>query len=333
MGRLIVLVLLGSGIWMALWAFGSIAYERELRNWLADRQALGWDAEIEELVVEGFPNRFDTTVSGLRLADPGSGYAWSAPFVQTLSLAYKPHQVIAVLPPRHEFSTPGQTVSIAHDQARASVFLDASTSLPLERVVIIIDRLSLASSLGWDMAVTEGRFAVEHEAATEASYRVGAALSEVVPPEFLSALLDPGGRMPADVEALGLDASVRLDAPLDRHALDGPPPQVAEVNLADLSLKWGGVALRANGELELDSTGALVGNLDVQATQWRQVLDMASAAGLLGQEVPSALVQALELASLKDGRPETLNVPMVFKNGTTSLGPIPIGPAPKILFR
>lgn len=332
MGRLIILVLLGSGIWMGLWAFGSITYERELRNWLADRQTLGWDAEIDTLVVEGFPNRFDTTVSGVHLADPVSGYAWTAPFVQTLSLAYKPHQVIAVLPPEHEFSTPDQSVSIAHEQARGSVFLDASTSLPLDRVVIIIDRLSLASSLGWDIAVTEGRFAVEREAATEASYRVGAALSAIDVPDLVRALLDPDGRMPAGVESLGLDASVRLDTQLDRHALDGPPPQIKDIDLADLSLKWGDVILRTKGELGLDSAGALVGNLDVQATEWRQILDMASTSGLLGQEVPPTLVQALELASLKDGRPETLDVPLVFKNGTTSLGLIPIGPAPQLVF-
>ncbi len=79
MRKLIVLLLLGSGLWSGYWFAGSSAIQTGAEQWFADAAAQGLVVEKTALTVQGFPNRFDLTVEGVKLADPASGIAWQAP--------------------------------------------------------------------------------------------------------------------------------------------------------------------------------------------------------------------------------------------------------------
>lgn len=333
MGRLIVAILVVAAVWMGLWAVGSILYERGLNAWIEARRAEGWVADVASLDVAGFPNRLDTTLSDVQMADPQTGVAWSAPFVQFLSLAYKPHQVIAVLPEQHVFSTPLQTMTIRHDQARGSLFLGASTSLPLERAVAVIDDLSVSSTLGWDLSMEEGRLAAERVDATQQTYRLGAEFSGLVPSTGTRGILDPAGVLPDRISSLRLDATVDFDAPWDRRAIEDARPQVTGIDLDDLSARWGDVTFRAAGDLTVDDDGIPTGRLTIKAVEWRRLLDMAIGTGLLADTFRPALERALELMAGLQGPSNTLDAPLTFENGFVSFGPIPLGPAPRIVIR
>ncbi|MEO1048886.1 MAG: DUF2125 domain-containing protein, partial [Pseudomonadota bacterium] len=80
--RLIVILLVGALAWMIWWVAGHTAYERGLSAWIDQRRGEGWAADVGSLTTAGFPNRFDTTLTDLRLADPETGIAWRAPQVQ-----------------------------------------------------------------------------------------------------------------------------------------------------------------------------------------------------------------------------------------------------------
>lgn len=333
MGRLIVLVLVVAGLWMGFWAVGSVLYEKGLRGWIDARRAEGWAADVAALEVKGFPNRFDTTVTDVRLADPATGIAWTAPFVQFLSLAYKPHQVIAVLPESHVFSTPLQTMTITHDQARGSLFLGASASLPLDRAVLVVDALRISSTLGWDIALEQGRFAAERAPVAENSYRLGAEVMGLSPSTGTRAVLDPAGVLPRTIETMRLDATLRFTGPWDRSAVEDVRPQVTRIDIDDLSVRWGDVTFRAAGTLDVDETGLPSGRITVKAVEWRRLLQMAVGTGLVGETFLPALERALELMAALEGPPDTLDAPLTFENGFVSFGPIPLGPALRIVIR
>ncbi len=333
MGRLLTWVLVVAGVWMGLWATGSIIYEKSLRGWIDTRRSEGWAADVSALEVNGFPSRFDTTISDIRLADPATGIAWSAPFVQFLSLAYKPYQVIAVLPERHVFATPLQTMAITHDRARGSLFLVPSSTLALDRAVFVIDAGSVASTLGWEIALTEGRLAAERVAAAENAYRIGAELTGFAPSLETRAALDPGGVLPATIETMNLDATLRFSEPWDRRAIEVERPQVTAIALDNLSARWGTVTFRAAGDLSVDETGLPTGRITVRAVEWRRLLEMAIGTGILAETFRPALERALELMARLEGQPDTLDAPLTFENGRVSFGPIPLGPAPRIVIR
>ena len=333
MGRLIVLVLMVAGVWMGAWAIGSVIYDKQLRGWIDARRGEGWAADVAALEVKGFPNRFDTTVTDLRLADPVTGIAWTAPFVQFLSLAYAPHQVIAVLPETHVFSTPLQTMTITHDTARGSLFLEPKSSLPLDRAVIVIEDLAVSSTLGWDIAMTEGRFAAERVAATEDTYRLGTEITGLAPSLRTRALLDPAGVLPDTIETMRLDATLRFTAPWDRRAIEALRPQLTAIDLDDLSARWGQITFRAAGDLAVDASGVPTGRITVKAVEWRKLLEMAVGTGLVAETFRPALERALGLMASLEGNPDTLDAPLTFEKGFIALGPIPLGPAPRIVIR
>ncbi|MEO1024716.1 MAG: DUF2125 domain-containing protein [Pseudomonadota bacterium] len=328
--RLIVVVLVASLAWMAWWGFGQVAYEKGLSAWVEDRQRDGWVAEYSELNTVGFPNRFDTTLTDLNLADPETGVAWSAPMVQILSLAYKPHQVIAVLPPGHVFSTPLEKLTFAHEDARASLFLRPTPSLALDRARFVAEELEIASDVGWTVALSEGRFAFEAVPAAENTYRLGAELVDLQPAEAARRLLDPGGLLPESVETMRVDADLRFDRPWDRHAVEDLRPQFTEIDLKDLSARWGRVTFRAAGEVTVNPQGVPDGQVTLRAVEWRKLLAMAHSAGLLPTNLVGPVENALELMS---GRTDTLDATLTFRGGTTWLGLVPLGPAPNLTLR
>ena len=318
---------------MGLWAAGSVFYERKLTDWIEARRAEGWVADVADLEVRGFPNRFDTTLSDVRMADPSTGVAWSAPFVQFLSLAYKPHQVIAVLPERHLFSTPLQTISIGHEQARGSLFLEPARSLPLERAVAVIDDLRVSSSLGWEISLRQGRIAAEKAAVTENGYRFGAEFSKLTPSERTRSLLDPARVLPETVEIMRIDATLDFTGPWDRTVIEVSRPQVTAIDLDDLSARWGEITFRAAGELIVDERGVPEGKLTIKAVEWRRLLEMAVGTGMIAEVLRPTIERALELMAGLEGSPDTLDAPLTFQKGFVSLGPIPLGPAPRIVIR
>ncbi|AZQ66274.1 DUF2125 domain-containing protein [Silicimonas algicola] len=323
--RLVVVVLVGALLWMVWWVIGQIAYEKGLAAWIEDRRNDGWSANYGELNTVGFPSRFDTTVTDVALLDPQSGVAWTAPFVQFLSLSYRPTRVIAVLPHAHALSVAGETVAIHHDDARASIFLDASTSLGLDGARLVVEALEARSDAGWTFALTQGRGAAERVEAAVDTYRLGVEVSDIEPPEPLRAFLDPSRDLADTVSRLHLDATVELDGPLDRAAAESGLPALKRIDLADLSIDWGGVELAARGELIVDSTGRPDGTLLVTTSDWKRLLRMAVETGLVSLDATGALETAFGVIETSDG---SLELPLAFGEGLMNLGPIPLGPAP-----
>lgn len=328
--RLIVILLAGSLAWMSWWAFGQVAHEKALTAWIEDRRADGWVADMTSLETAGFPNRFDTTVTDLNLADPGTGVAWSVPEVQFLSLAYRPNEVIAVVPGPHRFSTPDETIEIAHEDARASLFLGASAALPLESARLVVEDLALVSNAGWTSKLNEGRFAAERVEAAVNTYRIGAEITGLVPADPVRDALDPARILPDTVETLHLDATLAFDAPWDRNAIEDRRPQPTSIDLTDLSARWGDVLFRAAGEVTVDADGYPEGKVTVRAEEWRKMLDMAVASGLLPEALRGSVEAGLELLS---GGADRIDAPLDLSGGMVRLGLIPLGPAPRLVIR
>ena len=333
MGRLIVFILVASLLWMGWWAFGSTALERTLSAWIDDRRAEGWAADVSDVSVAGFPNRFDTTLTEVRLTDPETGLAWQAPFLQLLALAYRPNQVIAVLPETHVLSTPFQTMSFSSDRTRGSIFLGASADLPLDRSTFIAENLRVSSTLGWEASLAEVRFATEPVPARKDAHRIGAEITSFDPSEEVRAALDPAGLLPSEIELFRLDMDMGFDAPWDRRAIEVARPQPTDLDLNELWAEWGTVTFRAAGELTIDENGVAEGEIDIRAVEWRRILDMAVSSGLLSDSFRPAIESALELVAGLSGQPDTLDAPLSFQQGFVSFGPIPLGPAPRFVIR
>ena len=327
---LIVIVVLSLG-WSAYWLVGATQAKSAFEDWFAARQAEGWLAETADITVRGFPNRFDTTFSKVALADPETGVAWTAPFFQLFALSYRPNHLIAVWPNEQGLAFPDQRLTLRSDDMKASLVVAGTPSLPLERSNFAAEALAVVSDAGWSLSSENLRLAMHKAPEGDAHYRLALTASGFAPPAEVAARA--ASSLPRTFKTLEADLSAEFSRAWDISALEDSRPQPTAIDLHKAQVTWGKLDLHAAGKVTVDASGYPQGEITLRATNWREIIALARQ----GDEIPSALIdameQGLELLSAMAGNPKTLDIPLNFRGGLTRIGPVPLGPAPRLVLR
>lgn len=333
MKRLLFVIITAALAWSGYWFVGSRGATAGFERWFADRQAEGWVAETSGIVTRGFPSRFDTTISDLELADPQTGVAYSTPFLQIFALSYKPEHLIAVWPNAQSLATPFGKLAIASEDMRASLIVDGAQNVALERSNFAAKALQITAEDGRKIAATSLLLAAEAVPAAQNTYHVGIEATGLSLPQPQSLRLETGDLLPDTFERARADVTIAFDAPWDLNAVQAARPQPTQIDIKLIEAQWGQLDLRLAGSLDIDAAGVPSGQITVKAQNWRDILKLAVATGALPQQLARPMEQGLSLLSGLSGNRNTLDVPLDFANGRVLLGPIPIGPAPRIVLR
>lgn len=329
MRKLLVVIIVAAVAWSAYWFIGAQGHKAAMTKWLDDRRAEGWQVDYSDHQLRGFPNRFDTTLTDLALTDPETGISWQAPFFQILSLSYKPNHLIAVWPDTQVFATPFEKFTLNTNTMRASLIVKPSTSLALDSTQVEMASASITSSDGWTAGFDTLNAAIRNTPGTASTYDAAITIDNLTPGERVRGLIDAGGTLPDMVETLRLDLQAALAAPLDRRALETRRPDITNLDIRDLRGTWGELELRAKGDMEVDNAKP-DGQLAVTARNWRDMLTLAVRSGALPERAASALEIGLGFMANASGNSNSLDATVNFKGGAAFVGPLPIGPAPRI---
>jgi len=328
---LLILILVVTGAWCAYWFIASSGIRSGFAAWFEARRAEGWVAEVQELGVAGFPNRIDTSFTGLSLADPETGLAWDAPFFQILALSYRPNHVIAVWPGEQRIATPREKFTLESGDMRASLVLRPNRDLELVRTTLTAKDLTIQAD-GSERATRLAALtlAAERVAADAApTYRLGLSSDGVMP----ALPIRLGRTLPDALETLRADMTVTFDAPWDRHAIEDARPQPRRIDIRLAEARWAQLELLVAGALDVDARGLPDGSLTVKARNWREILRLAVETGSLRPAVARRLEDGLSLVAGLAGNSRTLDIPLEFRRGGMFLGPVPLGPAPVLRLR
>ncbi|GHA51766.1 hypothetical protein GCM10008927_16550 [Amylibacter ulvae] len=329
--RILVIAILVAAIgWAAYWFIGSSAQERSVNRWLEQQQNAGWVANSSNVNVRGFPNRFDTIISDLEIADPNSGWAWSAPEMQFLMLSYKPNHIIAQWPQAQTVSTPNQNITVDSAEISASVVFRANTALALERFTASLDDVKLISNQDWNSHIQSAILAMRRTDASEFSYDIAFDALGFTPPSDIKAGFDKSGILPETFQTVSVSTTAHYDAQWDRLSVEGNLPTLTKLDITDGRAVWGGLELQGTGSLAIDAQGYPTGKLTVRAKNWKDMIKLAQENGAIDAGLARKLETGLGLIAMLAGNQNTLDVPLSFANRMTSIGPIPIGPAPQI---
>ncbi|MBK1635168.1 DUF2125 domain-containing protein [Rhodovulum adriaticum] len=330
---LLGLVTLLAVIWAGYWALAARGLETGLSRWVEARRAEGWAADYAGLAVTGFPARFDTAFTGLSLADPETGLAWSAPHFAFTAASHRPQAITAIWPPSQQIATPREKIAVNAALMQGRLEFRPGPALALIGADYRFEDLRLTSTAGWMAAAGRADLtsaAVEGQADVQ---MIDLQAQAMRPPARLLARLDRAGVLPDVFDRLAMRATLSFDAPWDRRAVEDRRPQITRLDLDSLDAKWGDLELRAAGTLEVDAQGLPQGTLTLRATNWREMVEIARASGQLPAGVADNLTRALAFLAGRSGRPETLDIPLRFAGGSTWLGPVPVGPAPDFTIR
>lgn len=329
MRKLITVIVVAALAWAGYWYVGMQGHKAALGSWLEDRRAEGWQVEYSDHQVRGFPNRFDTTLTDLRLTDPETGISWQAPFFQILSLSYKPNHLIAVWPNEQQIATPREKFTLKTTNMRASLKVKPSTQLGLDTAQIEMAEATVISSEGWTAGFDALNGAIRLLEGTASTYDIATSIDQLLPGERVRKLIDQGGTLPETIETLRYDLQVALDAPLDRTTIEAARPNITQLNIRELRGTWGALELRAKGDMAVEDAQPQ-GEVAITARNWRDMLALAVTSGAIDANSAATVELGLGLLASTSGNAQALDATLSFSRGRTFLGPIPIGPSPEI---
>ncbi|MCX7643830.1 MAG: DUF2125 domain-containing protein [Rhodobacteraceae bacterium] len=320
-------------VWSLWWIAGAAALQRGLDAWIAARRAEGWAADAGRILVTGYPLDFVATLTGLELADPATGLAWTAPEFRFVSRAWNPVNVAASWPGAQVVATPEERIDIASEGMEAALVLFPGPALALSAARARVSAGSLVSTAGWRARVAEARLDLDRLPGEGDRYDLAFRADAIEPAQPLLDLLDPQGRLPRAIALVSVEATVGFDRPWDRRAIEERRPQPVSLRLSRLKATWGRLDLEAAGALAIDAAGMATGEIQVRAVNWREMLALGRENGLVPPELAGPIESGLDLLAAALGNPRTLELPLTFREGRLSLGPVPLGPAPRFVLR
>lgn len=329
MRALLVLVLLVGGGLAAAWLGGE--------TWLAREAArrIEADPRIESAAVT--PLREIDRI-GLHLADVAvetpAGRA-SLPTLDLWAAPASPNQFHATLPAELTVPVAGVPRTLGTQGAQLTLRI-----APLDRAVsraaaasgpVTLDGKPLAQGVEVDARLSAMGAAAPPEA--RASYAVTGRATGLTPAAVLPAVpvLTEAGTIAAEGAA-----RVWLTGPLTPEGR----PRLLGVGSEGVTLRAGDRVARVAGHVTADAEGRAQGAAFIYTADPRAWLDLAAAAGAIPRGVVPLAGTALETAArtevaLPAGVPAPaapgkgeLRIPLVFQDGKTLLGPLPVGPAP-----
>lgn len=330
---LLALVLAFAALWTGYWYIGASAKHAVLASWFKDRRSEGWTVAYSSFSVIGFPGRFDSRFLDLEVFDPVSDLGWITPRFDIYALSYQPNHIIAGFDRHQTLKFPLERVTVDNTSMRASVTFEPDTELAVRETLLRSEDVRIGGSSGWTASAQRFNFSSRATAGVAFAHDVVFDAASVTPTAAMRRALDPTGHMPETIDTLFLDMVLGFDRAWDRIAVETGTPEVTTITLNRMNLVWGRLGLRGSGTLAVAKSGEITGRINLEIRHWREVLDLLVTSGLFDQATAKTIAQGLALLTAGTKDPASLKVPLILRNGTMSLGPVPLGYAPYFVRR
>lgn len=313
-----------AALWCGYWGLGTYAI-RQGAYQAIDEAARQGNFIAPEVATAGFPTSFDITLQRLDFGNPSAGLRWNSPSLRVQAAAWRPWHVVALLDDTHGFTLPNDTINLTVDDARASLTVTPDTNLTLSQLALTITEATVTSALGWTGSAQVAEVHVNLLPDPAHSYAIVVDATQIgLDPAFTAAT-----GLAGTIGKVEVDATVSLSAPLDRKAAEAKPSLTA-ITLKNLTAEWGDVVLSASGTISADAQGLAEGRFDIVVANWRSLIPALVAAGAIQPDVAPTITGFLNAFATQGGDPDTLPLPLIFANGRGTLGPLPLGPAPRL---
>ena len=213
---------------------------------------------------------------------------------------------------------------------RGSLVFEPNTSLALQNSRLQLENFKVKTSANETSSIASAILATRPKEGEEFAHDIVFDAKDFVPSNTLKSWIDPKSLLPAAFETMIIKSTAAFDAPWDRLAVEGNKPNLTRLDIETFDAKWGELQLQATGSLKVDTNGYPTGKLSVRAKNWKDMIQLAIASGAIDEGTGRSLETGLGLVAMLSGNKETLDIPLSFANRVMSLGPIPIGAAPRL---
>ncbi|PVA05864.1 DUF2125 domain-containing protein [Thalassorhabdomicrobium marinisediminis] len=329
MRKLIALVVILATLYGGYWFIGRAQVQSRLTEALAQIDAGATEISYDDLSTRGFPSRFDTTITNLTVADPTAGVRWETPIFQLLALSYRPNNVRAHFPEEQVFTLDGERFTLLTEEMVARGQVSPSTTLPFQQAELELVNPRLRTEEGAEISLARLFAAMRLAPDTDQTYDAFFEARSLALPDYIRRLADPQNLQPPMIQSLRLDADIDLDAPIALNA-DVTMGRIETLSIRELALDWGEISLSAIGDLTPDEMGRINGSVTLAARNWSRIFDLLIAAGVVSGDSRELYTTILNGLDETPHIPDTLTATLAFDDGVMTLGPLPLGEAPRL---
>ncbi|WP_019955887.1 DUF2125 domain-containing protein [Yoonia vestfoldensis] len=324
MSRLIAIL-----IWAALLYSGYWVAASQLLQAGPDRAAVrladdGVDLRFGSVATTGFPARFDTRLTDVRLAH--AGWSWQGARLDVQADSLRPLAVNVTFPHDQTLVIAGQTLRVTSEDWQADASVRPTARLAFDRGSLRMGRTDVLSDAGWHLGLARFDASLALVGDHSARYDARIEAEDIALPAGLRDQIDPAGRLGAQVAAIRGIARLTLARPLDRN-LQGRFPDLDHLMLDDLRIDWGPVTAEMSGEIDVDAAGLPTGQIMLRTRQWETMVDLLVAGDVIDAGIARTVTRLAGFMANADGM---LDIPVAFQDGVTLVGLVPVGPAPRL---
>ena len=335
----IVLAILATGVWFA----ASFVVQNGAESFFANLAKQGRVAAAPGLSVGGFPTRMDLAMTGVKFLDPQTGEGWELPELHLSVPSWKPWHLTAELPASQTLTLTAESVpqeiTVTSDGLAASVRVSPDIAVGLQEITAGGAALEAVSSLGWTVGAADLRARLLIDANDSRTYALTLDGRDIAPDASLARALAavslpdlpdlPVSDLPAKVESLTLAMQLHLTEPLHltSAALN---PQLTGLELQEMTAVWGPLKIAATGNLAGDAAGFAAGRIEIEITNWNRLPPLLAATGAVQPGVVTLISNGMKALAEEGGDPAVLKVPLIMADGRATLGPFPLGEAPRM---
>lgn len=323
--RLAIMLLAPVVLWSGYWVVAAYAVQQGPQLAMGPAAKAGVIVHFDRARVEGFPSRFELTLSELSV-DAAQALSWDTQNVLVHAASHRPNEVSLDLSQPHRITGAWGEVQLDTAQAQITVLFKPTWSLGIGAITAGADGLRLSKVDEWGLDVGTVRARLTGYSDTEDAYRFDAELSDIDLSDLLVGLPD-NYQMMRSAEIKG---DVVFDAAWDRRALEQGAPTARAVHLEHAQFDFGVSVISAAGRLTVDDIGVLSGKIGVSVAQWRDVFELAQQLGYIEPGLENFFLSLLTDMAAQDGSPETLSLPLVIHEGRVSMGALSFGMLPKL---
>lgn len=334
MRRLLWILLFFAILWCAWWAVFGWGLKSALDTWFEDRRSQGWQADYASMDLRGFPTRVSADMVDIVLADTHSGVVVNLPSLSLSAPTHWPGDVSLTLPSEPiEFVAPQNRAALQIAGGIADLKLHPGVALELEAVSASAGEWSITSNDRSVLAASTLTLVMQQSEASPNLYDVSVNAVDLRPGEVPRSALRLPDSWPVAFDTFELDATVEFDKPWDISAIETARPQPRNIKLELAEAAWSDLRLFFAADLQIDAAGIPTGTINVQAENWRVMLDLAERVELLPSALREQAEAGINALARFSGDKTALDVQVNLRGGMIFVGFIPVGQAPAIILR
>lgn len=322
---------IGYGLW---WRHAAGLLETTLTDFRVQAPSHGAQAGWDALETSGFPLRLRAKLDNPRYANMGAGLAWEArgltlemlPWsVAQFNFAAEGKQMLTLGPALRiagEAKESGLSLLFRSDGMPKQVDVAATTADAVIQQAGAADIGVKGATLAFhwridpqDQDAKDGR---DYDAALNGANLTVTGVDLPFGPDI--------GDLRLQVSLRGVPALKGIDGAMD---LVGWRQRGAPLSVRKLSFVSGGVDVEGGGDLALGADGVLQGQLNLTVGGLDKIVALLSKKGAVPAEAKSTLFVTSTMLAATGAK---VPMPLAFKDGKTYLGPVQIGPAPRLVF-